>query len=232
MTDTSSYLQAATSNDRKMDNVMNSVVPISHVSIKGSKEIKHESNLQKSKADENSKKTNDNDKSLSKMLASTKITNVALNINENENFKELSYTDVQINLRLLGDLKEGEKVMIVDGKYMQVDQRFGQSLRRYWTEDSRNRTVYFIEHVIEAAKKYCNEAVEKINSDNNKLINLEKLINIQSLLRSSLTGLSRISATYSNDKHNMATIETFRTTIQTFCDQDLKRAMPEKNPFF
>ena len=216
MSDTSSNLQGATSNERKTEYV----IPIQQVSS-----IPHVLN-------KGTKKTNDTDKLVSKIGPSSSLSNVGINVNDNEKFKDLSYTDVQINLRLLGDLKEGEKVMIVDGKYMQVDQRYGQSLRRYWTDDSRNRTVYFIEHVIEAAKKYCNEAVDKINMENDKQINLEKLINIQSLLRSSLTGLSRISATYSNDKHNMATVETFRTTIQTFCDQDLKRAITEKYPIF
>jgi len=156
--------------------------------------------------------------------------NEVINTEQDTIFKQLSYTDVQINLRLLSDLKEGEKVMIVDQKYMQVDQRYGQSFRRYWTSDSRSRTLSFIGHVINWAKHYCNDAVEKINNNDQKQINMEKLINIQTLLRSALTGLSRISTTYSNDKHNLATIETYKSTIQTFCDHDLKRAINEKSP--
>jgi hypothetical protein len=155
--------------------------------------------------------------------------NEVINTDQDTSFKQLSYTDVQINLRLLSDLKEGEKVMIVDHKYMQVDQRYGQSFRRYWTSDSRIRTLSFIGHIINWAKYYCNEAVEKINNNEQKQINMEKLINIQTLLRSALTGLSRISTTYSNDKHNLATIETYKSTIQTICDHDLKRAINEKS---
>lgn len=142
-----------------------------------------------------------------------------------EKFAVLSYMEVQINLRFLGDLKEGEKVMIDQGRFMQVDQRYAQAARRWWTSDSRVRSLRFISHLIESAKKYCGEAVEKIQRAESKQDNLEKLINIQSLLRNALTGLGRMITTYGDDKLNLATIETFRSTITVFCDQDLKKAI-------
>jgi len=145
-----------------------------------------------------------------------------------DNFALLSYQEVQINLRLLADVKEGEKLMVVDGRHITVDQRYAQSLRRYWTSDSRGRTLRFINHLIIAAKKYCDDAVKKVIADDKKQDNLEKLINIQSLLRSSTTGLGRMAATYSDDKQNLATIETYKSTITVFCDQDLKRAINDK----
>lgn len=145
-----------------------------------------------------------------------------------EKFAELSYMEVQINLRFLGDLKEGEKVMISDNKFMQVDQRYVQAARRWWTSDSRARTLNFISHLIESAKKYCTEAVEKVKLNDQKQINLEKLINIQKLLGNALTGLGRMVTTYGDDKLNLATIETFKSTITVFCDQDLKRAITDQ----
>lgn len=143
-----------------------------------------------------------------------------------EQFAELTYTAVQINLRILGDLKEGEKIMITDDKiYMQVDDRYMQSMRRHITADSRIRTLKFIAHVIDSAKNYCNDAVRKINCNDQKQINLQMLINIQSLLGNALTGLSRLATTYGNDKLNLAMIDTYKSTISVFCDQDLKRAI-------
>jgi hypothetical protein len=145
---------------------------------------------------------------------------------ETEKFSELTYTEVQINLRILGDLKESEKIMITDEKkYMQVDKRICQMVRRYWTSDSRKRTLRFIAHVIESAKKYCNDAVEKINKKEQIQTNLQLLINIQQLLGNALTGLGRLATTYGDDKLNLATIETFKSTINVFCDHDLKRAI-------
>ena len=148
-------------------------------------------------------------------------------VDDLDNFADLSYMDVQINLRLLADVKEGEKLMVIDGKCITVDQRYVQSVRRYWTSDSRERTLRFINHLIESAKKYCNEAVDKVKKNESKQDNLEKLINIQSLLKNATTGLGRMVTTYADDKLNLATIDTFKSTITVFCDQDLKKAISE-----
>lgn len=144
---------------------------------------------------------------------------------EEEDFQPLKYEDVRINLRVMADLKEGEKVMIVAGKYMQVDQRYIQGIRRYWSSDSRRRTLDFISHIIEWAQRYCREAVNNVNNNHLKQVNLERLLDMQSLLNASLTGLGRMSTTYGDDKLNLATIENFRSTVKTFCDQDLKKAI-------
>ncbi|VBB17845.1 hypothetical protein YASMINEVIRUS_308 [Yasminevirus sp. GU-2018] len=142
-----------------------------------------------------------------------------------EQFSKLTEADVQINLRLLSDIKEGEKIMIVEGRWMKVDQRYVQSVRRWWTEDSRDRTLSFIEHVITSAKEHCNTAVGKVLKNEDKQDNMTKLLTLQSLLNGSLTGLGRMMTTYGEDKHNRATIETYVTMIRTFCDQDLKKAI-------
>ena len=144
-----------------------------------------------------------------------------------DNFEDLTYSEVQINLRLLSDVKEGEKLMITDGRFMQVDNRFVQTARRWLSSDSRARTLRFIDHLIQSAKKYCSDAVDKVQKNEQKQINLEKLINIQSLLKNALTGLGRMVSTYSEDKLNLAIIETYRSTITVFCDQDLKRAIAD-----
>lgn len=139
-------------------------------------------------------------------------------------FKPLSYEDVRINLRIMADIKEDERIMIIDGKYMQIDQRYVQWFRRYWTDDSKKRTIDFISHVITYAKKYCAEAVICINSNDNKQDNLTRLLDMQSLLNTALTGLNRFATTYKYDKLILATVENFSSTVKTFCDQDLKRA--------
>lgn len=151
--------------------------------------------------------------------------NIYIDDKKNSEFNDLSYEDVQINLRLLGDLKEGEKLMVTDDRYIQVDQRYIQGLRRYITSDSRSKSLSFINHIIYWSKKYCSVAVDAINSNRDTQDNMASLINIQKLLGGAQTGLGRLLITYGDDKHNKATIETFISTISTFCDQDLKRAI-------
>ena len=48
---------------------------------------------------------------------------------------------------------------------------------------------------------------------------------IRVALLTAATGLSRMITTYSDDKHNHATIDTFLSTINIFCDQYLKQAI-------
>ena len=115
--------------------------------------------------------------------------------------------------------------MIVNDNSVQVDQRYIPSVRRTWTGDSRHRTLAFIDHVINWAQHYCTEAVGKVKNNDLKQFNMERLIDMQKLLTSALTGLGRLSITYGDDKLNMATIDNFKSRVTTFCDQDLKNAI-------
>lgn len=157
-----------------------------------------------------------------------KVLDTQTSVEKDNEFEELSYQDVQINLRLLSDLKEGEKVMIYNN-CMQIDQRYGQPIRRFFSSDSRDRTLQFVHHVIESAKKLCNDAVVKVNKNDDKKVNLEKLIRLQSLLKSSSNGLGRMILTYKEDKRNLATIETYKALIDDFCDQDIKKVLDTTN---
>lgn len=144
---------------------------------------------------------------------------------KNDTYISLSFEDIQVNLRLISDLKEGEKLMIKDDRYIVVDDRYGSALRRYISNDSRVKSLDFISNVINEVQKYCDEALINIKNNNEKQNNLERLINIQSLLESTLNGLSRLTETYSNDKLSRAKIETIKKTINTFRDNDLKKAL-------
>jgi hypothetical protein len=140
-------------------------------------------------------------------------------------FKSLTYEDIQVNLRLITDLKKGEKLMIKDDRYIVVDDRFGSSFWRYFSDDSRIRSLDFISHIISETGRYCGDAVKSIGFGKDKKVHMEKLINMQSLLVSVQTGLSRLSETYSDDKLSRAKIDTIKKTIDTFKDQDLKKAI-------
>jgi hypothetical protein len=144
---------------------------------------------------------------------------------DNVDFSELSYEDVQVNLRVLADLKEGEKLMIGFNKFLMVDQRIGQSVRRWLSSDSRMRTIDFIEHVINEANRICKSIVCSIEGGFGIKENMEKLNRFQQLLTQSLIGLGRHTTTYSDDKLSRARIETIQDKVRTFCDLDLKKAI-------
>jgi hypothetical protein len=146
---------------------------------------------------------------------------------ENE-FPKLTLEEIETNLRLLGDLKEHEKLMI-DGNFITVDQRYAQSLRRWLTEDSRRKAIYFIAYVISEANKICtsmyNDMSNGVDQNSN---NLDKLMSFQLLIKGANNGLSKLSYTYNDDKLSKAKIETIQREIKTICDTDIRKIVNTK----
>ena len=140
-------------------------------------------------------------------------------------FAKLSIQDIQVNLRLLGDLKEDEKLMINEIRFLMVDNRSLQGVVRWWSDDSRSRTIDFIDNLILMTKEYCQSIVNKINNKQHTKESFEELLRLHGLLNSSITGLNRLTVTYGNDKLSRAKIETIVSKIRTFCDMDLKKAI-------
>ena len=134
-----------------------------------------------------------------------------------------SFEDIQINLRLLGDLQDNEKI-IIDDKFMMVDNRLMQSVRRKFSSDSRDKTIEFIDHLIDQSKKISGELVDKISKGIRKTYNLEMLILLHSLLSGSLRGINKLSKTYEDDKLNKSKMETIKDKIIRLCDTDMKKA--------
>ena len=138
---------------------------------------------------------------------------------------DITVQDIQINLRLLGDIKENEKLMVDDNRYLRVDTRPFQLFQRWFTEDSRSRTIEFIDTLIILTNEYCKVVVSKIESNPHNKENLEELLRFHALLNSALVGLSRLNVTYGSDKLSRAKIETILSKIRAFCDMDLKKAV-------
>ena len=138
-------------------------------------------------------------------------------------FELLTYEDIQINLRLLADIVQDEKLHVSsDGKHMVVDNRYGQTVRRYYSGDSRQKTLKFIKHVYKETERHCTEIVDLVNDNQQPKENTEKLVNLYSLIEASVRGLDRLNMTYSDDKLCAAKIATIKKNFQTYCDRTLK----------
>jgi hypothetical protein len=153
-----------------------------------------------------------------------------ISLSEEKRFKELGFqilteTDVIVNLRFLGNISEGEKLMISDGKRLVVDQRYFQSFRRGWSGDSRQKVIEFIKYIKDCAKEICKMKLDKITSNIDKEINVKGLIGIQKLLSAACHGIDNLSMTYKDDKTNTAQISTIKDEIDTFCAEHLTSAV-------
>lgn len=145
-------------------------------------------------------------------------------------FSDLTDNMVRINLRLIGDLTDGEKITITDDdKKMQIEKRIFSSVRRYFSEDSRVKTVHFIRHVIRWTRYYAKNYINNIRKGQKVQYYMEKLTSIHGLLQSSIKGLTRLQVTYADDKHNGATIDQIVSDIRVFCNEQLKSALEKYN---
>jgi hypothetical protein len=146
---------------------------------------------------------------------------------DGEEFDALTYDEIQINLRLMGDLVQDEKIHISsDRKTMVVDNRYDlMGARRAWSGDSRTKTLRFIKHVYAQTEALCNDIVDKVKSNSSPKENTEKLINLYGLIQASAKGLDRLNMTYATDKLCSAKIATIKKGYETYCDQTLKKTI-------
>lgn len=142
------------------------------------------------------------------------------------NFPHLDYEHIQINLRFLSDISQDEKIHVSDSdKGMSVDNRYLQCARRWWSADSRDKTLAFITHIYNETETLCKDLVDMVEAKEQPKENTEKLINLYGLISSSGRGLDRLNMTYSDDKVVTAKIATIKDTYKTYCDQTLKKTI-------
>jgi hypothetical protein len=151
-----------------------------------------------------------------------------LSMNEHE-FKELSYFDVQIGLETMSKLTKGEKLIVNNGKRLEVDDRYFSGVKRFLSSlDNNNNsvgrevTISFIGHLIEWTKRYCNHAIEEFQRQQDTKY-ITNLFNLQTLLNNSKDGLAVLSETYSRDKHHRSRIKAYIRAIDNICNQDIEK---------
>lgn len=143
-----------------------------------------------------------------------------------DKFDDMSYEEIQTNLRLLSDVVQAEKLHISsNGKEMNVDDRVGKVFWRWWSGDSRAKTIAFVQHLYSQAEKLCNSLVNKVDMKEEPKENTEKLIRLWNLIKSSGKGLDRLNMTYSDDKKFAAKIGTIKENYETYVDQTLKKTI-------
>lgn len=138
-------------------------------------------------------------------------------------FPALDYEMIQVNLGLLGDLDQDEKLHVsADRTKMYVDDRYLQTARRWYSGDSRHKTLRFIKHLYNETEILCSDIVKKVEAGDHPKENTEKLMNLYGLIQGSSRGLDRLNITYSDDKWCLSEIRTIKKSYETYCDRTLK----------
>lgn len=137
-------------------------------------------------------------------------------VQESTDNKIFDYDDVIVNLKLIGQLREDDRLRIHDN-ILDIENRFGQSLFRMVSGDSRTSTLIYIINLINSAQFHSSQLVNEIEhivdkNDKYQKNLRHKLYNLTVDLNSCLNGLDKLKITYKND-------HVFRSKIEIICDQ-------------
>lgn len=105
-----------------------------------------------------------------------------MNDSENEIFKNLSVDQVIINLKIISLLRKNDKLCI-NNESLEIDQSyFFQALRRWYNDNNRSKTVFYIEEIINRTFDIIDNIYDNESYKNKELkhtidINIEELTN-------------------------------------------------------
>jgi hypothetical protein len=104
-----------------------------------------------------------------------------LNNESKEDFTwpQLSIEDINTTFKVIGDLKDGAKLKIVDNRYLAEDNSYIVSVSRYLTGQSKEKIMSFLNHLFAESKRTTEKLVEDIRNGidvDNKVSELENIL--------------------------------------------------------
>jgi hypothetical protein len=128
----------------------------------------------------------------------------------------LTLDDINTSLKVIGDLKEGNKLIIVNGRHLAEDNSYINALSRYNTSQGRKRIITFLENmyseVIRNVYILLGEIRNKVNVDNN-IYMLQGLIYKISVF---LHNYEKMRVVYKSDSHTYSQLGLTRDKFFMF----------------
>jgi hypothetical protein len=124
---------------------------------------------------------------------------------DNNNKDKLLY-NILLNLKVLGKIKTGNKLSIVDNN-ISIDNTYIQSINRWYNNNSRNETVKFLENLDEKITKKIEELLEIDNSSLFLDTRETLLLDLNHHLKTSIDGLRNLISTYQADELIISNLE-------------------------
>lgn len=125
------------------------------------------------------------------------------------NEDNLNLETIVLNLKIIAKIQIGNKLCINE-KNVFIDNTYFQSIYRYFNDNSRSKTIDFLEYL----DKELSIKIENIlNNSNNPELDLflntreSILVNLNHNIQLSLVGLNNLKDTYDNDQFTKSKIE-------------------------
>ena len=134
----------------------------------------------------------------------------------------MKYDDVIVNLKLIGQLKEDQRLRIRDNAF-DIDQRYGHTLVRWLWSDSRDKSIEFLTKIVESAEFHSTRLNEEMETNNNDKDTNHKLNNLTNDLHASLNGIDKLRITYRNDHVFRSKLDVITDKIRVIIENNMDR---------
>lgn len=128
------------------------------------------------------------------------------NIDSDNNNQDKLLYNILLNLKVLGKIKTGYKLSIIDNN-INIDNTYIQSVNRWYNNNSRNETVKFLENLDEKITKKIEELLEIDNSSLFLDTRETLLLDLNHHLKTSIDGLRNLISTYQADELIISNLE-------------------------
>ena len=138
------------------------------------------------------------------------------------NTTKFTYEEVSINLKVIGQVKEDEKLYIYNDT-LHIDNRYFQTIRRLISGDGRDSTIDFICELLKSANLYFLTLLDSLRMNlDPKPINHD-LNNLKTDLNFCLYGLEKLKITYRDDHVFRSTIDGMIDKIRVITENNMNR---------
>ena len=130
--------------------------------------------------------------------------------NTSQQCSVLTIDDIFINLTLISKIEVGHK-LIQNGKHLNIDNSYFQSITRWFYGANRNNTLVFIDCVLHKSFELLFEFYSQLNIKDS----VQLLIRLNNELKNSINGLTNLKQTYYYDKLVQSEIDVMIDNIRT-----------------
>ncbi|AKI80258.1 hypothetical protein QJ850_gp441 [Acanthamoeba polyphaga mimivirus] len=137
-------------------------------------------------------------------------------------WKELTVEDINTSFKVIGDLKEGAKLKVVDGSYLAEDKAYLSSFARYTGGQGRDRIMSFLDHLFNETKRNHEKLILEIRNDNDVDNKIPELRDLFSNMIIFLHRYDVMRNVYKSDTGTHAKLGVIRNKFFTFKESFFK----------
>jgi hypothetical protein len=129
---------------------------------------------------------------------------------------KLSIDDINISLKVVGDMKSGCKLRIVGDKHLAEENSYLPSITRYRAEQGRDKIINFLQHFLDEINRNVSEILGDIRNGKNVDTNVSILDNLIRNISIFVHNYEKMRSAYQSDSIAFSKLGNIKTKFYTF----------------